>query len=77
MQEKLKKKACTQSEINEWLLKYSKLNKKVLRLKGGDVSFFSRGSQEFNYLKSNKVQVNVFSGITSSQAAAEILTPLF
>ena len=71
------KKACTQSEINEWLLKYSKLNKKVLRLKGVDVSFFSRGSHEFNYLKSNKVQVNVFSGITSSQAAAEISNSSF
>ena len=71
------KKACTQSEINEWLLKYSKLNKKVLRLKGGDISFFSRGSQEINYLKNNKVKVNVFSGITSSQAAAEISNSSF
>ena len=26
-------------------------NKKVLRLKGGDVSFFSRVSQEINFLK--------------------------
>ena len=43
------RKACTQSEINEWLLKYSKKNKKVLRLKGGDVSFFSRVSQEINF----------------------------
>ena len=30
LQEKLKKRACTQSEINEWLLKYSKLNKRFL-----------------------------------------------
>jgi len=63
------KKSCTQSEINEWLLKYSKKNKKVLRLKGGDVSFFSRISQEINFLKKNKIKAKVFSGITSSQAS--------
>ena len=63
------RKACTQSEINEWLLKYSKKNKKVLRLKGGDVSFFSRVSQEIKFLKKNKVKTEIFSGITSSQAS--------
>ena len=26
-------------------------NKKILRLKGGDPSFFSRGSQEIDFLK--------------------------
>ena len=63
------RKACTQSEINEWLLKYSKKNKKVLRLKGGDVSFFSRATQEINFLKKNKIKTEVLSGITSSQAS--------
>ena len=63
------RKACTQSEINEWLLKYSKKNKKVLRLKGGDVSFFSRASQEINFLKKNKIKTEIISGITSSQAS--------
>ena len=43
--------------------------KKVLRLKGGDVSFFSRVSQEINFLKKNKIRTIVFSGITSSQAS--------
>ena len=33
-------RACSQENINEWLVKYAKKNKKVLRLKGGDVSFF-------------------------------------
>ena len=63
------RKACTQTEINEWLLKYSKKNKKVLRLKGGDVSFFSRASQEINFLKKNKIKTEILSGITSSQAS--------
>lgn len=65
------KRACTQSEINNWLLQYSKLNKKVLRLKGGDISFFSRVSQEVNFLKKNKIKTRVFSGITSSQASIQ------
>ena len=65
------RKACTQSEINEWLLKYSKQKKKVLRLKGGDVSFFSRVSQEINFLKKNKIKTEIFSGITSSQASLQ------
>ena len=62
-------RACSQEEINEWLVKYSKKNRKVLRLKGGDISFFSRGSQEISYLKKNKVKFKIFTGITSAQAA--------
>ena len=62
-------RACSQEDINEWLVKYSKKNKKVLRLKGGDVSFFSRGSQEISFLKKNKVKFKIFTGITSAQAA--------
>ena len=63
------KRACSQSEINEWMVYHAKKNKKVLRLKGGDPSFFSRGSQEIEYLKKNKIKYKVFSGITSSQPA--------
>ena len=63
------KRACSQSEINEWMVFHAKKNKKVLRLKGGDPSFFSRGSQEIEYLKKNKIKYKVFSGITSSQPA--------
>jgi len=33
------------------------------------VSFFSRVSQEINFLKKNKIRTEVFSGITSSQAS--------
>ena len=63
------KRACSQSEINEWMVYHAKKNKKVLRLKGGDPSFFSRGSQEIEYLKKNKIKYKIFSGITSSQPA--------
>ena len=65
-------RACSQEDINEWLVKYAKKNKKVLRLKGGDISFFSRGSQEIDFLRKNKVKYKVFTGITSAQAALKI-----
>ena len=63
------KRACSQSEINEWMVYHAKKNRRVLRLKGGDPSFFSRGSQEIKFLKKNNVKYKVFSGITSSQPA--------
>ena len=66
---KTKKNSCTQSEINELLVKHAKLGKRVLRLKGGDVSFFSRASQEVEFLKKNKINYRVISAITSSQAS--------
>ena len=62
---KTKKNSCTQSEINHLMVKYAKLGKKVLRLKGGDVSFFSRASQEVQFLKKNKIKFKVFTAITS------------
>ena len=61
------KKACSQSEINEWMIYYARKNKRVLRLKGGDPSFFSRGSQEIKFLKEKKIKYKIFSGISSSQ----------
>ncbi len=63
------KKACSQKEINDWMVSNAVKNKRVLRLKGGDISFFSRGSQEINVLKKNNIPFRVFSGITSSQHA--------
>ena len=66
-----KKKSCTQSQINQWLVNHAKNNKRVLRLKGGDISFFSRGSQEIEYLKKNNIPFRIFSGITSSQTSVK------
>ncbi len=66
-----KKKSCTQSQINQWLVNHARNNKRVLRLKGGDISFFSRGSQEIEYLKENNIPFRIFSGITSSQTSVK------
>ena len=63
------KRACSQREINEWMVYYAKNKMRVLRLKGGDPSFFSRGSQEIHFLKKNQIKYKIFSGITSSQQA--------
>ena len=65
------KKSCSQSDINEWLLFYAKNSKRVLRLKGGDTSFFSRGSQEIKFLKNHGIKYKIFTGITSSQLAVK------
>ena len=64
-------KACTQNEINQWMVFHAKKNRKILRLKGGDPSFFSRGSQEIKFLKKNLINYKVFSGITASQQAVK------
>ncbi len=63
------KRACSQKEINEWMVHYAKNKMRVLRLKGGDPSFFSRGSQEISFLKEKRIEYRIFSGITSSQQA--------
>ena len=52
---KKKKKSCSQLEINQLMVKYAKLGKRVLRLKGGDISFFSRASQEVSFLRKKKL----------------------
>ena len=71
------KRDCSQEQINDWLVKYAKKNKKVLRLKGGDVSFFSRGSQEIDFLKKNEIKFQIFSGLTASQSAMKSINQEF
>ena len=59
------------------MVKYAKLGKRVLRLKGGDISFFSRASQEVSFLRKKKINFKVFSAITSSQASLSITDNFF
>ena len=59
------------------MVKYAKLGKRVLRLKGGDASFFSRASQEVEFLKKNKIKFNIFSAISSSQTSIQVINSFF
>ena len=60
--------------INGWFIMQKK--KKILRLKGGDPSFFSRGSQEIDFLKKNSINFRVFTGVMISQQAIKVvITP--
>lgn len=62
-----------QNEINEILVRYAKLGKRIVRLKGGDVSFFARASEEIKVLEENGFRVKLIMGISSPQLLAEAL----
>ena len=55
-----------QEEINEILVKWAKMGKKVVRLKGGDPYVFGRGGEEGEFLVSHGIEVEVIPGITSA-----------
>ena len=62
-----------QSEINELLVHYASEGKRIVRLKGGDVSFFARSSEEIQVLQKNGHKVKLVMGISSPQLLAEAL----
>lgn len=55
-----------QDRINEILLEQALLNKRVVRLKGGDSFLFGRGGEELELLAENNIDFEVVPGITSS-----------
>ena len=59
-----------QDGTNELMVKYAKLNKNVVRLKGGDPIIFGRGGEEAEFLKSFKVKYEIVPGITSGIGSA-------
>ena len=59
-----------QDATNELMVKYAKLNKKVVRLKGGDPIIFGRGGEEAEFLKSFKIKYEIVPGITSGIGSA-------
>tara|TARA_B100000945_G_scaffold37133_1_gene25119 strand:+ start:1193 stop:1972 length:780 start_codon:yes stop_codon:yes gene_type:complete len=63
-------KSVPQADINSLLLKLSKEDKTVVRLKGGDPFVFSRGGEEVSYLERNGVLIEIIPGITSGIAAS-------
>lgn len=59
-----------QDKINNLLIKKAKEGKKVIRLKNGDPSIFSRCSQELGILVKNNIEFEVVPGVTAGVAAS-------
>ena len=57
-----------QSQINEMLVDYANLGKKVVRLKAGDPYVFGRGGEEAQILQQQGINFEIIPGITSAIA---------
>jgi uroporphyrin-III C-methyltransferase len=61
-----------QAEINQLMLHYAKAGHNVVRLKSGDPMIFARGTEEWQYLLSHGIDVEVVPGISSALAAPSL-----
>lgn len=69
--------SATQEEINNLLIHYARLGKRVVRLKGGDPFIFGRAGEEILALAEQGIEFEVIPGVSSVQAgAADALIPL-
>ncbi|MCH5715410.1 uroporphyrinogen-III C-methyltransferase [Niabella hibiscisoli] len=59
-----------QQVINELIVDYALQGKRVVRLKGGDVSIFSNVLDELQVLIANKIPYEIIPGVTASLGAA-------
>lgn len=59
-----------QQDINALLVKYALQNKLVVRLKGGDVSFFSNILDELQTLTDHHIPFEIIPGVTAASGAA-------
>lgn len=60
----------SQEEINELIVRHALARKKVLRLKGGDVAFFSNVLDELRCLAVNEIEFEIIPGITAASGAS-------
>jgi uroporphyrin-III C-methyltransferase / precorrin-2 dehydrogenase / sirohydrochlorin ferrochelatase len=71
------KESTRQEEINRLLIEYGKKDGLTVRLKGGDVAFFSNVVSEIEVLQANNIPFEVVPGITAaSGASASLNMPL-
>ncbi len=60
----------TQEEINELMIKHALDGKNVLRLKGGDVAFFSNVLDELIAIEQHEIEFEIIPGITAASGAS-------
>lgn len=60
----------TQDEINQLLVQYATQHKRVVRLKGGDVAFFSNVLDELETLQQHNIAYEIIPGITAASGAS-------
>lgn len=60
----------SQEEINQLIVRHALAGKKVLRLKGGDVAFFSNVLDELRCLTVNEIEFEIIPGITAASGAS-------
>jgi uroporphyrin-III C-methyltransferase len=60
----------TQEEVTALIIKYAQEGKNVLRLKGGDVAFFSNVLDELEALKAHQISFEIIPGITAASGAS-------
>ena len=60
----------SQEEINQLIVRHALAGKKVLRLKGGDVAFFSNVLDELRCLTVNEIGFEIIPGITAASGAS-------
>jgi uroporphyrin-III C-methyltransferase len=60
----------SQEEINQLIVRHALDEKKVLRLKGGDVAFFSNVLDELRCLTVNGIEFEIVPGITAASGAS-------
>jgi uroporphyrin-III C-methyltransferase len=59
-----------QEGINQLLVDHAKLNKKVLRLKGGDPFIFGRGGEEAQFTLAHGIACHIIPGMTAASACS-------
>lgn len=65
--------SCRQDDINQMMVSHALSGKRVVRLKGGDPTIFSRAGEEIEAAHANGLTVKIIPGISAAQAAAAAL----